>query len=212
MSTDSGVRVLYSLKSRGPSGTYDLARGLGITEVGTRQHLAKLHDDGLVAYEDRSGEVGRPKRIWRLTAKGHSRFPDTHGDLTVSLIEGIRQVFGAAGMDRLIQARQETMVAGYRAVLDPLTDLGERVRALARLRTTEGYMAQAKKQRDGSFLLMEDHCPICAAAQACQGFCRSELEVFEASFGAGVSVTREEHLLSGARRCVYRIALAEAER
>ncbi|HXA20701.1 MAG TPA: metalloregulator ArsR/SmtB family transcription factor [Acetobacteraceae bacterium] len=212
MGTDSSVRVLYSLKSRGPSGTYDLARGLGITEVGTRQHLAKLHQDGLVAYEDRSGAVGRPKRIWRLTAKGHARFPDTHGDLTVSLIEGIRLVFGTTGLDRLIHARQETMVASYRKVLEPLADLGDRVRALARLRTIEGYMAQAKRQRDGSFLLIEDHCPICAAAQACQGFCRSELEVFEAALGADVSVRREEHLLSGARRCVYRIARVEARR
>jgi predicted ArsR family transcriptional regulator len=212
MSTDSSARVLYSLKSRGPLGTSDLARGLGITEVGTRQHLAKLRGDGLVAYEDRPGEVGRPKRIWRLTAKGHARFPDTHGDLTVSLIEGIRLVFGTAGLDRLIQARQETMVASYRQALEPLADLDDRVRALARLRTMEGYMAQAKRQRDGSFLLIEDHCPICAAAQACQGFCRSELEVFEAAFGADVSVTREEHLLSGARRCVYRIARAEARR
>jgi predicted ArsR family transcriptional regulator len=212
MSTDSSARVLYSLKSRGPLGTEELACVLGITKVGTRQHLAKLHDDDLVAYEERSGEVGRPKRIWRLTAKGHARFPDTHGDLTVSLIDGIRSVFGAAGLDRLIQARQETMVAGYRQVLEQLADLNDRVHALARLRTMEGYMAQAKRQRDGSFLLIEDHCPICAAAQACQGFCRSELEVFGAAFGADVSVTREEHLLSGARRCVYRIALAEAQR
>lgn len=74
MSTDSSARVLYSLKSRGPLGTHDLAPCLGITEVGTRQHLARLRDDGLVADENRSGEVGRPRRIWRLTAKGHARF------------------------------------------------------------------------------------------------------------------------------------------
>jgi predicted ArsR family transcriptional regulator len=212
MGTDSAAKVLYSLKSRGPTGTSGLARVLGITAVGTRQHLAKLRDDGLVAYGDQPGEVGRPKRIWRLTAKGHARFPDSHGDLTVSLIEGIRLVFGAAGLDRLVRARQETMVASYREVLAPLADLRDRMRALARMRTAEGYMARAKKLRDGSFLLIEDHCPICAAAQACQGFCRSELKVFEAAFGAEVSVTREEHLLSGARRCVYRIVSAKARR
>jgi predicted ArsR family transcriptional regulator len=49
--------------------------------------------------------------MWRLSAQGHARFPDTHGDLTVSLIEGIRSVFGEAGLDRLIEARQEAMVA-----------------------------------------------------------------------------------------------------
>jgi len=206
MSTDSSTRLLYALKSRGPLGTRDLARALGITEVGVRQHLTKLHSESLVAFDDQAGEVGRPKRMWRLTPKGHARFPDTHGDLTVSLIESIRSIFGAAGLDRLIQARQEAMVANYRQALEPYPDLGDRVDVLVRLRTVEGYMAKFEMQRDGSCLLIENHCPICAAAKACQGFCRSELELFQAAFGAGVSVTRQEHLLSEGRRCVYRIA------
>ena len=84
--------------------------------------------------------------------------------------------------------------------------LGERVRALAALRHEEGYMAEARGDGDGGFLLIENHCPICAAATACQGFCRSELEVFRAALGPDVRVERSEHLLAGARRCAYRIA------
>jgi predicted ArsR family transcriptional regulator len=206
MSSDSGQRVLYTLKSRGPLATSILAHALGITEVGVRQHLAKLHGEGLVGFEDQAGEVGRPKRMWRLTAKGHARFPDTHGDLTVNLIEGIRTVFGEAGLDRLIEARQEAGVASYRQALERHPDLRDRVGVLARLRTAEGYMAEFEMQDDGSFLLIENHCPICAAAKTCQGFCRSELELFQAALGAGVSVTRQEHLLSEGRRCVYHIA------
>src|SRR5712691_7634700 len=107
MSSDNSNRVLYALKSRSPLSTSSLARALGITEVGVRQHLAKLHDEGLVGFDDQAGEVGRPKRMWRLTAKGHGRFPDTHGDLSVSLIEGIRSVFGEAGLERLIERSEE---------------------------------------------------------------------------------------------------------
>jgi predicted ArsR family transcriptional regulator len=144
--------------------------------------------------------------MWRLTAKGHARFPDTHGDLTVNLIEGIRSVFGQTGLDRLIEARQEAMVATYRQALEPHPDLADRVGVLAELRTVEGYMAELEVQADGSVLLIENHCPICAAAKTCQGFCRSELELFQAAFGADVSVTRQEHLLSEGRRCVCHIA------
>jgi predicted ArsR family transcriptional regulator len=54
-------------------------------------------------------------------------------------------------------------------------------------------------------LLIEDHCPICAAAETCQGFCRSELAIFQKTLGEDVEITREEHLLSGGRRCTYRI-------
>ena len=206
MSSDNSNRLLYTLKSRGPLGTNTLARALGITEVGVRQHLSKLHGEGLVAFDDQTGTVGRPKRMWRLTTKGHARFPDTHGDLTVSLIEGVRSVFGEAGLDRLIEARQEAGVATYRRALEPFSDLGDRVGVLARLRTAEGYMAEIERQADGSFLLIENHCPICAAAKTCQGFCRSELEQFRAALGDDISVTRQEHLLSEGRRCVYRVA------
>jgi predicted ArsR family transcriptional regulator len=205
MPSDNSSRLLHTLKSRGPLTASALARALGITAVGIRQHLAKLYAEGLVAFDDQAGEVGRPKRFWRLTAKGHGRFPDTHGDLTVNLISGIRSVFGEAGLDRLIKARQETAVAAYRRALELCSSLEDRVGTVARLRSEEGYMAEFEAKLDGSFLLIENHCPICAAAKTCQGFCRSELELFRAAFGAGTSVMRQEHLLTEGRRCVYLI-------
>ena len=65
----------------------------------------------------------------------------------------------------------------------------------------------AEMRRDGDdFLFIENHCPICAAAQACMGFCRSELELFRQALGEGVRVEREEHILLGARRCAYRVS------
>jgi predicted ArsR family transcriptional regulator len=66
-------------------------------------------------------------------------------------------------------------------------------------------MARVERQADGGWLLVEDHCPICAAARSCQGFCRSELQLFQEIVGPGASVTREQHLLAGASRCVYRV-------
>jgi predicted ArsR family transcriptional regulator len=79
------------------------------------------------------------------------------------------------------------------------------VRALGEQRTAEGYLAEVV-HRGNDLLLIEHHCPICSAATACQGLCRSELEVFQAALGASVTVTREEHLLSGDARCAYRIS------
>ncbi|MGZ8291117.1 MAG: helix-turn-helix transcriptional regulator, partial [Telluria sp.] len=82
-------------------------------------------------------------------------------------------------------------------------DLAGQVAALAHARDAEGYMADTEVRPDGSVLLVENHCPICAAATECQSFCRSELEIFQRVLGDGCSVERSEHLLSGARRCVY---------
>ncbi|AHC45613.1 putative transcriptional regulator [Achromobacter xylosoxidans NBRC 15126 = ATCC 27061] len=64
-------------------------------------------------------------------------------------------------------------------------------------------MAEYEELDDGSLLFIENHCPICAAATACQGFCRAELAVFEQVLQARVE--RVEHILKQARRCAYTI-------
>ena len=86
----------------------------------------------------------------------------------------------------------------------PPMGLDRKVASLAAIRRREGYMAEWRR-RDGGFVLIENHCPICAAATACQGLCRDELRLFREVLGPGVRVERSEHVLDGARRCAYRI-------
>jgi predicted ArsR family transcriptional regulator len=70
-------------------------------------------------------------------------------------------------------------------------------------------MAEVKPDGKDGFLFIENHCPICAAASACQGFCTSELDVFRSVMGTGVTVERSEHILGGDRRCAYRVTPTE---
>ncbi|MBB3194202.1 helix-turn-helix transcriptional regulator [Roseateles terrae] len=212
--TTNDDRLLFELKSRGPQAAATLAAALAITPMGAHKLLARLEGMGLVTTREDTREagetarVGRPRKLWALTGAGHARFPDRHADLTLQLIQNARQLFGDAGLDQLITAREQDSERRYAAALSRAQSLAERVRELARLRSEEGYMARAERSgRD--WLLVEDHCPICAAATSCQGFCRAELAVFRRSLGPGVTVERSEHLLAGARRCVYRIAAAK---
>jgi predicted ArsR family transcriptional regulator len=141
---------------------------------------------------------------WCLAVPARAMFPDRHGDLTVELIGSIREALGEKALAKVIEARGGHQAAAYRAELNRTTSLKARVRRLAEIRTAEGYMAEARANADG-YVLVEHHCPVCAAASACPGLCRSELEVFRAVLGPDVSVEREQHLLSGDQRCAYRI-------
>lgn len=197
--------ILFRLKTHGPMATEALASHLGISREGARQHLEKLAAEGLVARGDEKQGVGRPRRRWSLTQAGHSRFPDAHAQFTVELLASIREEFGEAGLDRLIARRETATRKAYASELARVMDWRERVEALAALRSREGYMAAVEPGEDGSLILVENHCPVCAAASTCQGLCRSELEVFQDTLGPGCTVERTEHLLAGARRCAYRI-------
>ncbi|MBV8501717.1 MAG: transcriptional regulator [Paucibacter sp.] len=193
-------RLLQALKSAGPQTAATLAAGCAITPMGAHKSLKGLQAQGLVEAFDEVGTVGRPKRIWQLSAAGHSRFPDRHAELFAQMLSFMEP----ATLDGLIARREAQMQQQYGTALAGAKTLAERVHKLAEQRAAEGYMARAEKQgRD--WLLIEDHCPICAAAAACQGFCRSELELFRTVLGPGVEVQRTEHLPAGARRCVYRI-------
>jgi predicted ArsR family transcriptional regulator len=200
------LRVLHALKSAGSQTAEALGRKLGMTAVGARQHLARLQEEDLVAAVDQSEGVGRPKRIWSLTEAGHARFPDNHAGLTLELITAIRKTGGEAMLDQIIEAREKSALAAYRRALEGATSLKDKVKRLAKIRSEEGYMASIAAGGDGAMLLIENHCPICVAAKACQGFCRSELTLFRETLGDDASIAREEHIVAGARRCVYRIS------
>ena len=199
-------QLLLLLKTRGPQTAQALSALLGLTSMGARRQLEAAQENGLVAYVDHPGKVGRPVRRWMLTEAGHARFPDGHAELTLDLIAQLRLLFREEGLARLIGARERAVEAAYRSQVDASSRLPEQVAALARAREAEGYMAEAEPQPDGSVLLVEHHCPIRAAARSCQDFCRSELAVFGRVLGPSVSVLRIEHQLAGARCCAYRIS------
>ncbi len=198
-------RILTGLKGRGPQKAADLAQHLGVTPVAIRQHLDQLYADGLLEFEDVRSGRGRPRRFWSLSEKGHSRFPDNSSGLLLEMIHSIRALYGAEGLDRLVEHRKEQTLLHYREAVDAKLSLEGKLGVLVDLRNREGYMAACSREADGSWLLIENHCSICAAAVACQGFCRSELEIFQDILGSDYAITRLEHRIAGARRCVYKI-------
>ena len=173
-----------------------------------RQHLYALEEEGIVAAREEARPVGRPAKLWSLTDSAEPFFPDGHAELTVSLIDAMTAAFGARGMDKLLAARTEEQVTAYRGRMNPRWSLKKRLEALAAIRSEEGYMAEVQPAGRGAYLLVENHCPVCAAARACRGLCRSELEVFQAALGPDVEIERLDHMLTGARRCSYRVTRA----
>jgi len=202
-------RLLFLLKTRGPQTTKSLARALGISVPAVRRHLETLGDQ--VCSEVEAQGVGRPAHVWRLGDAAQSRFPDTHAELTVQLLDSIEKTLGKDALDAIIEARQASTAETYRQRLEGAGTLAARLKRLVAVRSEEGYMATLQKQSDG-WLLVESHCPICAAAERCQSFCRNELETFRALLGDSVRVERVEYVLGGGTRCAYSIRRLDGDR
>ena len=206
-------RIVDRLK-RADTTVPELAGALGLTEAAVRQHLDALSENGLVTSRTGTTEGrGRPATVWSLTDLAQELFPDRHDDLTVELIGAVRTALGDDGLTRVIEARADQQRASYVRAVPKRGSLRERVEALARVRTEEGYVAEAVDAPDGrGMLLVGHHCPICAAATSCPGLCRSELDLFREVLGPKVAVERTQHLLGGDRRCAYRITPMRSRR
>lgn len=205
--TASRNTVLDLIKRGGPQSAKALAESLGVTPMAVRLHLYELAEEGLVEETSKPQGRGRPTKIWSLTDAAARAFPDAHQGLALEMIDSIREMFGNEGLEKVIDRHSESQLTLYKAAMSGLTAPAARVKRLAELRSREGYMANAAEDGD-DWLLIENHCPICSAAKACTQLCANELDVFQEALGSDLKVTREEHLLAGARRCVYRVSLA----
>ena len=197
-------KLLQLIKSDGPQTAANLATQLAMTSMGARGHLEKLQQQGLLTSQESKQGVGRPKKLWCLTEQAQQQFPDRHNQLMVEMIISVKQIFGEQGLDQLIDHRAQQTHQQYQNALQDRKTIDGKLKALARIRSDEGYMAQVEKTEQG-WLLIENHCPICEAAKSCQNFCRTELASFQQLFKGMAEVTRQEHLLDGSRRCVYLI-------
>jgi predicted ArsR family transcriptional regulator len=196
--------IVKLLKTEGALDSSRLARHLRLTPMAVRQHLYALQREKLVTAEERHVPLGRPAKHWQLTPEANRLFPDAYAELTLALVGAVEKAFGPAGTQRVLESRCALQQAAYRARIPASASLEQKLRELARVRTDEGYMAEVTREGDG-FLFVERHCPICAAANACQGFCATELDLFRAVLGDAARVERTEHIVAGDRRCVYQV-------
>ncbi|WP_133407654.1 helix-turn-helix transcriptional regulator [Parashewanella tropica] len=197
-------KILNLLKTQGALTAKVLAEDLSLTTMGVRQHLLSLEESGDVVTFDKSAGRGRPTRYWKLTEKSVERFEDRHEDLSLQLIDSIKVVFGESGLDKLIEERETRSLEVYQQAILSADSIERKLEVLANIRNQEGYMASIEQDNE-AWWLYENHCPICAAASKCQNFCRSELQLFQDLFKDCAIVTREEHIIEGARRCAYKV-------
>ncbi|QIH35098.1 metalloregulator ArsR/SmtB family transcription factor [Sphingobacterium sp. DR205] len=197
-------RILMLLKMRGEITAALVATELLITKEGARKHLLNLANQGLIESYARSEGIGRPSTYYCLSALGLSKFPDSHADITVQLLQSIKQLLGENALDLLITDRESKVYQRYKNALSGIETLENKLDIMATKRTEEGYMAEWKKEGE-SYLFIENHCPICAAATECQGFCRSELHNFQQLIGPSYMIDRIEYIIEDAARCTYRI-------
>jgi len=201
--------VLERLKHVGEDDAESIAGSLGVTVGAVRQLLVSLEGEGLIAHRDESSGPGRPRRRYCLTPRAEALWPKRYGQLANQLLNFVEnsapvlveQAFEARGDERV--RRAQGRLAGK--------SLEAQVAELATILSEDGYMAEWRREPDGSWMIVEHNCAILDVAVRYQVACRSELSFIREVLPAAV-VERVQHVVSGGHFCAYLVTAAPSAR
>jgi predicted ArsR family transcriptional regulator len=196
------LRVLNLLKRTQGLSVQEIADQLGMSYMGIKDLCTDMEKRGLLdaRREPREGSTGRPRMLYRLTARAHELFPVASNPLTLELLDAAKKLFGPASAEKLLmlvwQQKAEALSEKVRGS-DPI----ERAEALARARDAAGHMAAVEQGPDGRLSIIEHHCPFLDVLRAYPVVARLEVEMFRKLLG--VPVERHEENAAGLYRAEF---------
>lgn len=199
---ESRSAILDLLKTNGPMSVEQLAEWLKVSKVCVRRHLGLLESDGLIAYEQERHERGRPRFIYRLTEKARCFFPHIYDEFAKEVLVHVERQFGDGALLKVLSARADVLIAQLQTQFADLS-VDERVKALVEVINMKGYLADARRLKDGSYRLRQRNCPTESVAVAYPQVCDEEIRVYRETLGC--EVIRECRIADGLQQCEYRI-------
>jgi DeoR family suf operon transcriptional repressor len=199
--------VLLELKRVGRLTARSLAERLGVSVNAVRHHLKELEAEGLVAYERVHRGVGAPAYAYGLTADGEALFPRRYEATLTALLDRMIERDGRAAAVAMLESRFAELSSRLRTELVGRGP-AERLQALGRALSEEGYMAEVGEQ-GGVATLTEHNCAIPVIAERFPEICAAEARFLAEVLDA--EVDRREHMLAGCSTCEYYVRFNAAQ-
>ena len=198
--------VLVQLKRERRLTARDLAGRLGVSLNAVRHHLKELQAEGLLAYDREHRGVGAPVFVYSLTPAGEALFPRRYEEALTALLDRIVEQGGREAAVGLLEAHLSGLARRLGTELAGATP-EQRLQIVARVRSEQGYMAEAAG--NGSMgRLIEHNCAIQAVAERFPEICAAEARLLADVLQADVQ--RREHILGGCPSCEYHVRFRQS--
>ncbi|MFU1793895.1 helix-turn-helix transcriptional regulator [Paenibacillus azoreducens] len=194
--------IVLLLKKSGALTVQEMSEQLGITGMAVRRHLLALQKEHYIriALQRRNGR--KPTSVYTLSNAAEALFPDQYDALALELLESLRDAKGDLYIDMLFAKRAAKLAQRYGELLQG-DDLEKRIRILAQIQDSEGYMTKLEMRGNGQYMFEEANCPVLQIAAHYPQVCRCELALFSGVLDAYVE--RTECMAEGGTKCRYLI-------
>jgi predicted ArsR family transcriptional regulator len=144
--------------------------------------------------------------VYRLTSSGEGLFPRRYEATLNEVLDHVVQREGRAAAVAVLLERYQNLTRKLRAELADEPP-AERLAAVARFLSDEGYMAESSGSATGG-VLVEHNCAVQGVAERFPEICTAEARFLADVLGA--EVDRREHILGGCSACEYRVRFSPA--
>lgn len=174
--------MLY-VKHHGGATIAELARHLGISDEGTRQHLIRLENMGWVQRREAratSGRSGRPASVYVIGASGELFFPKQYEDLSIALIDAVREVHGSGAIEVALARIADAKVSAWEPRLEGKS-LDQKLDLLKEYYAPDDTFAVVT--HDGRPAIAERNCPYLGVAMERPALCSTTVNALTRLLG-----------------------------
>lgn len=202
----SYTEILEALKRSDGMAVSELSKELSMSYMGVKQHCVNLEKRGyLETWRVPRSQVGRPEKLYRLTDKCDELFPTAGAGLTLSVMRGVRQMYGEAAPEKLLMHHFEEQRMAWAPKVTAAQALVERVTRLTELRDATGAFSRCRYDAQDGLRIEEYHNPLESIFREYPNAQRMELQMMERLLGTKVN-RREVSSGKGRQRIVYEVA------
>lgn len=204
----SWAAILEAVKISDGMPVSDLARELGMSYMGVKQHCLKLTEMGYLEewrVPREKKEVGRPEKLYRLRPKCEALFPEAGVDLTLAVLEGVKQIYGESAPEKLLFHHFQLLRDQWQPKVRAGKSMVEKATRLAAVRDKSGWFSKCHYDPSTGFRIEEFHSPMAKIYAKYPNAVRMEVQMLEQLLGTKVA-RNEVATGKGRKRVVYEIA------
>ena len=198
----SQVEILEALKKSEGMPISDLARSVGMSYMGVKQHCVALEDKGYLECwrvpRSQSG-VGRPEKLYRLTKKTDPLFPQAGVEFTLECMAAAGEQFGDTAPEKLLFRFFQKRREAWQHRISVGRSLVERCTRYVDVWEKHGGSARVHYEAGEGLRIEEFHNPLAPIFEAYPSARRFEVHMMEQLLATKVTIDERQVDKSGER-------------